>query len=122
RCRLGFPTLFVITWLCWIGGNEMHLTMVDAAVDGRNQYRERGLSWGLQLGEGSPYLLALLAGLVIGNFAKRFAAYLGEAAKPEWFIKTAIVFLGVHLGAMTIEATGFANDLVVTGAAACFVA
>src|SRR5690606_15505554 len=61
RFVLGFSAIFVITWLCWIVGNEMHLTQVDAAVDGRNPYRERGLSWGLQLGEGSPYLLALLA-------------------------------------------------------------
>jgi uncharacterized membrane protein YadS len=100
----------------------MHLTQVDALVDGRNRYRDNALSWGLQLGEGAPYLLALLAGLAIGNFAKGFAARLREAAKPEWFIKTAIVFLGVNLGAMTIEATGFAFELILTGAAATFVA
>lgn len=122
RFVLGFSAIFVITWLCWIAGNEMHLTQVDAAVDGRNPYRERSLSWGLQLGEGSPYLLALAAGLVIGNLATGLAERLREAAKPEWFIKTAIVFLGVNLGAMTIEATGFALDLILTGAAATFVA
>jgi uncharacterized membrane protein YadS len=122
RFALGFTTLFAITWLCWIAGNEMHLTQVDAAVDGRNSYRDNGLSWGLQLGEGAPYLLALLAGLAIGNLTKGFAARLQEAAKPEWFIKTAIVFLGVNLGAMTIEATGFAVELILTGAAATFVA
>ncbi len=118
----GFTLLFAVTWACWIVGSEMHLTTVDAAVGGRNDYRDRGLTWGLQLGEGAPYLLALIAGLVIGNFAKPLAAYLRDAAKPEWFIKTAIVFLGVNLGAMTIEATGFAIELVITGAAACFVA
>jgi uncharacterized membrane protein YadS len=118
----GFTVLFLLTWLAWVVGNEMHLTMVDAVVDGRNRYRESGLSWGLQLGEGAPYLLALIIGLVIGNFAKGFAAQLAEAAKPEWFIKTAIVFLGVNLGAMTMEATGFALELVITGAAATFVA
>jgi uncharacterized membrane protein YadS len=122
RFALGFTALFAVTWLCWIAGNEMHLTQVDAAVDGRNPYRERNLSWGLQLGEGAPYLLALIAGLAIGNLAKGFAARLREAAKPEWFIKAAIVFLGVNLGAMTIEATGFALDLILTGAAATFVA
>jgi len=47
---------------------------------------------------------------------------LAEAARPEWYIKTAIVFLGVNLGAQTIEASGFAIDLVLTGAAATFVA
>ncbi len=84
RFVLGFTMLFVVTWLAWIGGNELHLTMVDAAVDGRNRYAEAELSWGLQLGEGAPYLLALIAGLAIGNFAKRFAAArLTEAARPS---------------------------------------
>src|SRR5690606_34178313 len=45
-----------------------------------------------------------------------------DAAKPEWFIKPACVFLGVNLGAMTMEATLFALDLILTGAAATFVA
>ena len=123
RFVIGFTFLFVVTWLAWIAGNELHLTIVDAAVDGRNRYRDAGLSWGLQLGEGAPYLLALLAGLAIGNFAKGFAARrLSEAARPEWYIKTAIVFLGVNLGAQTLEASGFAAELILTGAAATFVA
>lgn len=122
RFALGFTALFAITWACWIIGSEMHLGAVDAAVGGGNAYRDHELSWGLQLGSGAPYLLALLVGLAIGNFAKGWAAKLREAAKPEWFIKTAIVFLGVNLGAMTIEATDFALDLILTGAAATFVA
>jgi uncharacterized membrane protein YadS len=123
RFVVGFTVLFVVTWAAWIMGNELHLTMVDAVVDGRNRYAEAGLGWGLQLGEGAPYLLALIAGLVLGNFAKGFSAErLAEAARPEWYIKTAIVFLGVNLGAQTIEASGFAIDLVLTGAAATFVA
>jgi uncharacterized membrane protein YadS len=123
RFVFGFTVLFVVTWAAWIVGNELHLTIVDAAVDGRNRYSEAALSWGLQLGEGAPYLLALIAGLAIGNFAKDFAARrLAEAARPEWYIKTAIVFLGVNLGAQTIEASGFAIELILTGAAATFVA
>jgi uncharacterized membrane protein YadS len=123
RFVVGFTVLFLVTWAAWIAGNELHLTIVDAAVDGRNRYAEANLSWGLQLGEGAPYLLALIAGLALGNFARGFAAArLAEAARPEWYIKTAIVFLGVNLGAQTIEASGFALDLVLTGAAAVFVA
>lgn len=122
RFVLGFSALFVVTWAAWVLGNELHLTIVDAAVGGRNRYEEAALTWGLQLGEGAPYLLALFAGLAIGNFAKGFAAKLGEAAKPEWYIKTAIVFLGVNLGAQIVEASGFAINLVLTGAAATFVA
>ncbi|UCE90656.1 MAG: putative sulfate exporter family transporter [Pseudomonadota bacterium] len=80
------------------------------------------MSWGLQLGGGFSYMLALAVGLLIGNFMKGFAGFLKEAAKPEWYIKTAIVFLGVKLGHMTIKSTTYALDLALTGAAATFVA
>jgi uncharacterized membrane protein YadS len=122
RFVFGFTVLFFVTWLAWVAGNELHLTMVDAAVGGRNRYGEAGLSWGLQLGEGAPYLLALGAGLFIGNVWKSLAARVSEAAKPEWYIKTAIVFLGVNLGSQTMEASSFALELILTGAAATFVA
>jgi hypothetical protein len=47
------------------------------------------LSWGLQLGGGFSYMLALAVGLLIGNLFRGLAGFLREAAKPEWFIKTA---------------------------------
>jgi uncharacterized membrane protein YadS len=122
RFALGFTVLFVLTWIAWIAGNELHLTVPDAAVDGRNPYRDAGLTWGLQLGEGSTLMIALLIGLVIGNFFKGAAAWLSEAARPEWFIKTAIVLLGANLGGQILQASRFALDLVLTGAAATFVA
>jgi uncharacterized membrane protein YadS len=80
------------------------------------------LSWGLQLGGGFSYMLALAVGLIIGNFIKGFANFLREAAKPEWFIKTAIVYLGIKLGLMSMKATGYALELALAGAAATFVA
>ncbi len=87
------------------------------------------LSWGLQLGGGFSYILSLLVGLFIGNFIKPFAGWLKEAAKPEWFIKTAIVYLGVKLGHMSISSTAKVGgggelmlDLALSGAAAAFVA
>lgn len=80
------------------------------------------LSWGLQLGGGFSYMLALAVGLLIGNLFKGLAGFLREAAKPEWFIKTAIVFLGIKLGLMSMKATGFAVELALSGAAATFVA
>ena len=122
RFLLGFAALYLLTWAAWIAGNELHLVAIDAPIDGRNRFVDAGLTWGLQLGDGAAYLLALITGLVIGNFIKGFAAFLREAAKPEWFIKTAIVFLGIKLGVMTVEATDFALDLIVAGAAATFVA
>ena len=131
---LGFTALFFITWAAWIIGNEAHFKAVDAVVKGKNVYKQYDLSWGLQLGGGFSYMLCLAVGLIIGNFFKGFANFLKEAAKPEWFIKTAIVFLGVKLGKMWIDSaleiqkgasdTGvnLILNLALTGAAATFVA
>ena len=80
------------------------------------------LSWGLQLGGGFSFILSLAVGLIIGNLFKPFANYLKDAAKPEWFIKTAIVYLGIKLGLLSMKAAGFAFELAVAGAAATFVA
>lgn len=114
--------IFFITWLCWIIGHEAHFKAVDAAVKGKNAYDKYQLSWGLQLGGGFSFILALVVGLIIGNFFKEFAGYLREAAKPEWFIKTAIVFLGIKIGLLSMKAAGYAFELAIAGAAACFVA
>lgn len=90
--------------------------------DKKVKKKTRRMAWGLQLGGGFSYMLALFVGLIIGNFFKGFARFLSEAAKPEWFIKTAIVYLGIKLGLMTMKATGFAMELALAGAAATFVA
>jgi uncharacterized membrane protein YadS len=88
----GFTILFLITWTCWIIGHEAHFKAVDAV------------------------------GLIIGNIFKGVAHFLKEAAKPEWFIKTAIVYLGIKLGVMSMKATGFVLELALAGAAATFIA
>ena len=122
RWLIGFTAIFTITWLAWIIGHEAHFSAVDAVVKGKNKYELFDLSWGLQLGGGFSFMLALTIGLVIGNFFKGFAEKIKEAAKPEWFIKTAIVLLGIKLGMMTMKASGFTYELALAGAAAAFVA
>jgi uncharacterized membrane protein YadS len=112
----GWTVLFALTWAVWIIGHEAHLA---APV---NKWDKYGITWGLSLGGGASYILALAVGLIIGNFIKPFAEFLKEAAKPEWFIKTAIVYLGIKVGLMSMEAAGFAFDLALAGACATFVA
>ncbi len=151
----GWTLIFLITWACWMIGHEAHFKALKTAesitqpeVWGDNWYCmsklhkcdvEKGkkvvqLSWGLQLGGGFSYMLALAVGLIIGNFFKGFANFLKEGAKPEWYIKTAIVYLGVKLGKMWIQsqreiAAGGGGDeanlllhMAIAGAAATFVA
>jgi uncharacterized membrane protein YadS len=116
RFFAAWTVLFVLTWVVWIIGQEAHFKVPV------HEFAKHDLSWGLSLGGGFSYLLALAIGLIIGNFFKGTAAFLSEAAKPEWFIKTAIVFLGIKVGVMSMEAASFIRELVLTGIAATFVA
>ena len=118
----GFTVIFIITWFAWIVGYEVHFSAINAVLKGKNLFEVYDLSWGLQLGGGFGFMLALTIGLIIGNFFKGFANKIREAAKPEWFIKTAIVLLGIKLGMMTMKAAGFTYELALAGAAAAFVA
>ena len=44
------------------------------------------------------FVVALIVGLIIGNFFTGFADTLKEAIRPELYIKTAIVIMGAGLG------------------------
>jgi uncharacterized membrane protein YadS len=113
---VGWSIIFLITYLVWIFG---HHAFLATNVTNRVHY---GLTTSLSLGGGASYILALIVGLIIGNFFKKFASFLSTAAKPEWFIKTAIVFLGVKVGSMAMKAAGFVFELAIAGAAATIVA
>jgi uncharacterized membrane protein YadS len=108
----GWTLIFIITWICWYVGKNAHLAAMS------NQFKQFGITWGLSMGDGACYLLALIVGLFIGNVTKGLASFLQEAAKPEWFIKTAIVYLGVKLGVSSMSAAGFAFKLALSGAVA----
>src|SRR5271166_704157 len=87
------------------------------------QNRERrwgamGISWSLGLTGEAGYLVALLAGLFVGNVVPRVAAGLKAAARPEWFIKTAIVILGAGLGVKAAGASGLVTAIMFRGLAA----
>lgn len=112
----GWTIIFFLAWFAWIVGHEAHFA---ATV---NEFDEYGITWGLSLGGGFSYLLALAIGLTIGNFIKPLARFLREAAKPEWFIKTAIVYLGVKVGLKSMNAASSVFELALAGAAAAFVA
>lgn len=116
RFLAGWTLLFAITWAAWILGHEAHLKATAPEFD------KYGIERSLALGDGASYLLALAVGLAIGNFVRPLAAFLQEAAKPEWYIKTAIVFLGIKIGVLSMQAAGFAFELAVAGICAAFTA
>jgi uncharacterized membrane protein YadS len=74
-----------------------------------------GISWSLKLTPEAGFIVALLAGLILGNFFPSFAAAIKEAVRPEWYIKTAIVILGGFLGVTAAEKLGLASAVMFRG-------
>ena len=114
-----FVAWTIIFWLTVV----FYIVGPNAYIAATSLEREKyGIDWSLSIG-GAYYIIALLAGLIIGNLTpKGFRTYLMEAAKPEWFIKVAIVCLGTKLGLKAIEATGFAMHLLFAGCCATIAA
>jgi uncharacterized membrane protein YadS len=104
----GFTIIFFITMLCNVIGQ---IAYIGATPDKLEKF---GISWSLGLGE-MGYIIAMIVGLIIGNFFLGFAGFLKEAAKPEWFIKTGIVILGAAIAIKTIGAMGLATTVIVRG-------
>jgi uncharacterized membrane protein YadS len=100
RFAQGFTVLFAISYLCWLLGHNAYLA---ATPDKRASF---GLTWSLGLTGEAGFIVALLAGLGIGNFLPGVANWLKEAARTEWYIKTAIVILGAALGVQAAGSMG----------------
>jgi uncharacterized membrane protein YadS len=129
RYFVGWTFIFFLTYLVWFIGH--HAFFAASVVDLKKSHFPSMFT--LSLGGGASFILSLIVGLIIGNFFKPLARYLSEAAKPEWFIKTAIVFLGVKVGYLPIKAAATSTkvghqladltlDLFLAGAVATIVA
>lgn len=108
----GFSLIFWAGYISWLIGNYAYIA---ATPDKLAAFK---IPWSLGLTGEAGFIVALLAGLIIGNFFPRFAAYLKEATRPEWYIKTAIVILGASLGVQAAGATGLATAIMFRGFAA----
>jgi uncharacterized membrane protein YadS len=113
RFALGFSVVFWISYLCWIIGSFANFAVTTPA-----DMQKFGITWSLKLTNEGGFIVALLAGLIVGNFLPGFASWMNEAIRPEWYIKTAIVILGGFLGITAAEKLGLATSLMFRGLAA----
>src|SRR5436190_10514627 len=113
RFALAFTVVFALSYLCWIVGSQANLAVTTPA-----DLNKFGIGWSLKLTNEGGYIVALLAGLFIGNFVPGLAAWMKEAIRPEWYIKTAIVILGGFLGITAAEKLSLATSLMFRGFAA----
>jgi uncharacterized membrane protein YadS len=107
-----FAGVYAISVGCYFLGHFAYIAQTP------NKRAAMGISWSLGLTGEAGYILALFAGLVVGNLLPRVAAGLREASRPEWFIKTAIVILGASLGIKAADASGLVSAIMFRGLAA----
>src|SRR5215510_140029 len=113
RFALGFSVVYWLSYLCWVSGNYAYIAVTTPA-----EMQRLGIGWSLRLTGESGYLIALAVGLAIANFAPALARWLGEAARPELYIKTAIVILGGFLAVKAAEQLSLASTVMLRGLAA----
>src|SRR6266404_1139835 len=112
RFAAGFSVILWASYLCWLAGNNAY---VAATPDKRAGF---GIGWSLSLTGEAGFIVALAAGLAIGNFLPGVARWLEEATRPEWYVKIAIVVLGGALGVQAAGARGLATAIMFRGFAA----
>lgn len=109
RFAAGFAGVFGISFVCWVAG---HYAYIAATKDKLGKF---GIGWSMNLTGEAGLILALAAGLIVGNFMPGLAAKMKEATRPELFIKTAIVIMGAALGVKAIEALSLASAVLFRG-------
>jgi uncharacterized membrane protein YadS len=105
----GFTLVFFLSYLCWMAG---HFARIAATPDKLAQF---GIGWSLNLTGEAGFIVALIVGLIVGNFMPGLAKSMQEAIRPELYIKTAIVILGAGLGVKAAEALGLASAVMFRG-------
>ncbi len=104
---IGFTIVFWLSYLCWLLGHFAYIAATNA--------KKAGVPWSLRLTGEAGFIVALVAGLLVGNFFPKLAQTLKEAVRPELYIKTAIVLMGALLGVKAAESFGLATAVMFRG-------
>ncbi|MEW6742962.1 MAG: putative sulfate exporter family transporter [Planctomycetota bacterium] len=105
----GFTAVFVLSYLSWFLGSWAYIAATP------NELEKIGIAFSLNLTSEAGFIIALLLGLVVGNFFPALAGALKEAIRPELYVKTAIVILGGYLGVTAAEKIGLATSVMFSG-------
>jgi uncharacterized membrane protein YadS len=108
-----FTVVFAIAYASWIVGSYAHLAAVTPT-----EQQKFGIAWSLKLTNEGGFIVALVVGLVIANFFPRFAEWLKEAIRPEFYIKIAIVILGATVAVTAAGRLNLASSILLRGVAA----
>jgi hypothetical protein len=112
-----FTVVLLIAYGCWIFGSWAHM-----ALNTPEAMQKAGITWSLRLTNEGGFVVALVVGLIVGNFLPDLADWMREAVRPELYVKIAIVILGGFLGIVSAEKLGLATSLMFLGLASIIVA
>ncbi len=113
KFALAFTAVFWIAYASWIIGNYANFAAVTPA-----EQQKFGITWSLKLTNEGAYNFALIAGLIIANVFPRFAEAIKDAARPDLYIKIAIVILGGFFAVTAAGKLSLASSLLLRGVAA----
>src|SRR6266511_1809481 len=105
----GFTLVFFSSYLCFALGHFAYVAATPLEL------KRFGISWSLNLTGEAGFIVALLAGLIVGNFLPRLATLMQDAIRPELYIKIAIVLLGATLGVKSVEQLALAKTILFRG-------
>ena len=109
RFAIGVTAIFALSYACWFLGSWAYIA---ATPDKRQGF---GINWSLNLTNESGFIIALLAGLIFGNFLPGVVQRFKEAIRPELYIKSAIVILGGFLGITALDQRQLASAMLFQG-------
>jgi uncharacterized membrane protein YadS len=113
RFAVAFTIVFFVSYACWLLGHWANI-----AVTTPGDMQKLGIGWSLRLTPEGGYVVALLAGLMVGNFSPALAKRIADATRPELYIKIAIVLLGIKIGLVAAEKLSLATTVMFRGLAA----
>lgn len=104
-----FTVVFWISYASMVLGSYAYIAATPDTL------KKFGIPWSLNLTGEAGFIVALLLGLIVGNFFTKFGSKLEAAVRPEWYIKTAIVIMGGALGVKAVSALGLASAVIFRG-------
>src|SRR5439155_26835280 len=96
----GFTLVFFISYACFAIG---HFAYIAATPLEREKF---GIAWSMNLTGEAGFIVALGAGLIVGNLFPRLVDLMREAIRPELYSKIAIGLLAGSLAVKSPEAMG----------------
>ena len=109
RFAIAFTIAFWLSYLSYFFGHYAYIAATKADL---TKFK---IPWALSMSGEFGFIIALILGLIIGNFFPGLANIMKEAARPELYLKTGLVIMGAGLGVKAAQSFGLATNIMFRG-------